>query len=137
MNLVAEHGFSWPRNEKNLQQIKTAIQNKKGVYVLSHGAMPMYVGKGIIAKRVRAHAKKGSSKRKYWDHFSWFVIKHGLQDELEVVILRSLPFYVRNLNRQTGSFGTRSFKAKDKHPVLIPLPKLGHKKKTKKNNKKK
>src|SRR5229473_3428862 len=77
MTLVGEHGFSWPRNAKNLAQIKRLLQRKKGVYVLSHGAMPMYVGKGKIASRVRGHAKKGSTKSKYWDHFSWFVINGG------------------------------------------------------------
>src|SRR6516164_7877753 len=66
------------------------------VYVLSHGAMPMYVGKGKIASRVRGHAKRASTKSKYWDHFSWFVINGGFQDELEVVLLRTLPFYVRS-----------------------------------------
>ena len=132
MTLVAEHGLSWPRNKKNLRQIKKLIPGKKGVYVLSHGAMPMHVGKGIIASRVRKHARRGSSKSGYWDHFSWFVINNGFQDEIEVLILRSLPFYVRNLNRQTGSLGTKKAKAEDKRPDLIDLPKLGHTKKRKK-----
>jgi hypothetical protein len=66
--------------------------------------MPMYVGKGLIASRVRGHAMKRSSKNKYWDHFTWFVIKKsGYEGELEVILLRTLPFYVRSLNRQTGS----------------------------------
>lgn len=132
MTLVGEHGLSWPRNKKNLQQIKKLLHSKKGVYVLSHGAMPMYVGKGKIASRVRGHAKKSSSKNKYWDHFSWFVINGGLEDELEVVLLRTLPFYVRSLNRQTGSLGKKRVKADDDKPELIPLPKLGHKRKRKK-----
>ena len=135
MALVAEHGFSWPRNRKNLRQIKKLIPAKKGVYVLSHGAMPMYVGKGTIASRVRGHARPGSSKSKYWDHFSWFVINGGFHDEIEVLILRSLPFYVRNLNRQTGSFGKRKAIAPDQTPDLIPLPKLGHKKKKRRKKK--
>jgi hypothetical protein len=65
MTLVEEYGFSWPRNKKNLQQIKKLLRGKKGVYVLSHGAMPMYVGKGKIASRVRGHAKKTSSKSRF------------------------------------------------------------------------
>jgi hypothetical protein len=133
MTLVGEHGFSWPRNAKNLAQIKKLLHGKKGVYVLSHGAMPMYVGKGKIASRVRGHAKNASTKSKYWDHFSWFVINGGFQDELEVVLLRTLPFYVRSLNRQTGSLGKKNrIAAEDHTPECIPLPKLPHEKKRKK-----
>lgn len=130
MTLVGEHGFSWPRNEKNLAQIKKVLRGKKGVYVLSHGAMPMYVGKGKIASRVNGHAKTKSSKSKYWDHFTWFVIKGGFQGDLEVMLLRTLPFYVRSLNRQTGSLTKKNrITAVDPGPVVIPLPKLPHKKK--------
>jgi hypothetical protein len=95
--------------------------------------MPMYVGKGKIASRVRGHAKKGSSKSKYWDHFSWFVIKNSLENEIEVMLLRTLPFFIRSLNRQTGSLerGNR-FHPANETPDLIPLPKLGQKKKRKK-----
>jgi len=133
MTLVGKHGFSWPRNSKNLAQIRKLLMGKKGVYVLCHGAMPMYVGKGKIASRVRGHAKKGSTKSKHWDHFSWFVINGGFQDELEVVLLRTLPFYVRSLNRQTGSLGKKNrFKPEDGTPDCIPLPKLPHKKRKKK-----
>jgi hypothetical protein len=131
MTLVGDHGFSWPRNKKNLQQIRKLLHGKKGVCVLSHGAMPMYVGKGKIASRVRGHARTTSSKSRYWDHFSWFVINGGFENELEVVLLRTLPFYVRSLNRQSGSLGKKRIKADDDRPDLIPLPKLGHKTKRK------
>src|SRR5271168_2232277 len=100
--LVHEHGIAWPRNDNNLRKIKKEIGKKTGVYVLAHGAMPMYVVKGQIAKRVRGHARPGSSKTKYWDHFSWFVLDNPpFESQLEVILLRSLPFYVRSLNRQT------------------------------------
>jgi len=75
MALVGKHRFSWPRNDKNLQHLEGLVKGKTGLYVLSHGAMPMYVGKGKIAGRIAGHAKKRSSKSRYWDHFSWFVIK--------------------------------------------------------------
>jgi hypothetical protein len=131
MTLVGKHGFSWPRNEENLRQIKKLLKNKKGVYVLAHGGMPMYVGKGNIASRVNGHAKKTSSKSRYWDHFSWFVIKKsGFEHELEVILLRTLPFYVRSLNRQTGSLTRKErVRPNNKQPDLVPLPKLGRKKK--------
>jgi hypothetical protein len=71
--------------------------------------MPMYVGKGQIAKRVKGHARPGSSKTRYWDHFSWFVIDNSrFESQLEIILLRSLPYYVRSLNRQTGSLGRKT-----------------------------
>src|SRR5437899_1602437 len=134
MTLVGEYGFAWPRNKKNLSEIKKRLKKKKGIYVLTHGAMPMYVGKGLIASRVRGHAMKRSSKNKYWDHFTWFVIKKaGYEAELEVILLRTLPFYVRSLNRQTGSLlRMNRVRPEDDHPDLVPLPRLGHKRKKKK-----
>jgi hypothetical protein len=133
--LVSEYGLAWPRNRENLAKIRKVIGKKTGVYVLTHGAMPMYIGKGQIARRVRRHARPGASKSKYWDYFSWFVIANsGLESELEIILLRSLPFYVRSLNRQTGSLGkkNRVEPTPDLRPVWIKLPRLGHKRKRKK-----
>ena len=132
--LVSEYGLAWPRNRANLNKIKKDIGKKTGVYVLTHGAMPMYVGKGQIAKRVKGHARPGSSKSKYWDHFSWFVLDNSpFECQLEVILLRSLPFYVRSLNRQTGSLGkkNRLLPVPDAGPEYVELPRLGHKRKKK------
>src|SRR5580693_2145405 len=107
--LVYDYGIAWPRNKENLRKIKKHLGKKTGVYVLTHGAMPMYVGKGQIAKRVKGHARPGSSKTRYWDHFSWFVIDNSrFESQLEIILLRSLPYYVRSLNRQTGSLGRKT-----------------------------
>ena len=136
--LVSEYGISWPRNPTNLRKIKKEIGKKTGVYVLTHGAMPMYVGKGQISKRVKGHARPGSSKSKYWDHFSWFVLDNTqFESQLEVILLRSLPYYVRSLNRQTGSLGkkNRIEPAPGCRPVWIKLPRLGHKKRNRKKRK--
>ncbi len=133
--LVSEHGFAWPRNQQNLKKLKKEIGKKKGVYVLAHGAMPMYVGKGQIAKRVIAHARPGSSKGQYWDYFSWFVIEEtGLEGEVEVILLRSLPFYVRSLNKQTGSLDKKKRKkpVSKQRPDWVELPRLVPKRKKKK-----
>ena len=132
-DLVSEHGFSWPRNKKNLKQLKKEIGKKKGVYVLAHGGMPMYVGKGQIAKRITSHARPGSSKSQYWDSFSWFVIDGGLDGEVEVILLRSLPFYVRSLNKQTGSLRKKNRKRPESKdgPDWIKLPRLIRKRKKK------
>lgn len=134
MKLVGMYGLAWPRNEENLKKIKEDIGKKKGIYVLFHGAMPMYVGKGKISSRVRGHARPRSSKSRYWDHFSWFVIKRrGFESELEVILLRTLPFYVRSLNRQTGSLGKKNRREPTPKlpPIQISLPRLGYKKKKK------
>jgi hypothetical protein len=137
-HLVHRYGYSWPRNPKNLVQIKRDLGKATGVYVLTHGAMPMYVGKGQIAKRVNAHAREGSAKGKYSDNFTWYVIDNSaLESQLEIMLLRSIPFYVRSLNRQTGSLGRKN-RLKPLHkegPVWIKLPSLGHKKKRKKRKK--
>jgi len=133
--LVSEYGLAWPRNRGNLNRIKEVIGKKTGVYVLTHGAMLMYIGKGQIARRVNGHARPGASKSKYWDYFSWFVLGNSrFESELEVVLLRSLPFYVRSLNRQTGSLGkkNRVKPIPDLRPDWIKLPRLGHKRKRKK-----
>lgn len=135
MRLVGEYGLVWPRNAVNLEKLKNDLRRKKGIYVLTHGAMPMYVGKGKIASRVNGHSKPRSSKAKYWDHFSFFVInKSGFESELEVILLRALPFFVRSLNRQTGSLGkkNRLEPIPKVPPVQISLPRLGYKKKKKK-----
>jgi hypothetical protein len=136
--LVYDYGIAWPRNKENLRKIKKHLGKKTGVYVLTHGAMPMYVGKGQIAKRVKGHARPGSSKTRYWDHFSWFVIDNSrFESQLEIILLRSLPYYVRSLNRQTGSLGkkNRIEPVPKCRPDWIKLPRLGHKKKHKKKRK--
>jgi hypothetical protein len=132
--LVARYGLAWPRNRENLKKIKEDIGKKTGVYVLTHGAMPLYIGKGQIAIRVNGHAREGASKSKYWDHFSWFVIgKSSFESHLEVMLLRSLPFYVRSLNRQTGSLGKENrVRPVNPQPDLVPFPKMAHKRKKKK-----
>jgi len=138
-SLVAEHGIAWPRNAENLKKIKQDIGKKTGVYVLTHGGMPMYVGKGQIAKRVKGRARPGSSKSGYWDHFSWFVLGNSqFESHLEVILLRSLPFYVRSLNKQTGSLGrkNRIRPVPDCRPDWIKLPRLVHKRKKKKEKNK-
>jgi hypothetical protein len=134
-NLVSLHGLSWPRNKENLKKLKQVLRKRKGVYVLAHGAMPMYVGKGQIARRVNAHARPGSSKAQYWDYFSWFVIDtKGFEGEIETVLLRSLPFYVRSLNKQTGSLNkkNRIWPEENQRPDWIELPRLIRKKRRKK-----
>ena len=51
--LVFDYGIAWPRNTLSLKKIKKDLGKKTGVYVLTNGPMPMYVGKGQIAKELK------------------------------------------------------------------------------------
>ena len=103
MALIKQFGLHWPRNQENLDEIEDLAGHKSGVYVLYHGAMPVYIGRGAISSRLRSHAKEGSKKGQFWDRLSWFVVgKRDAERELESLLLETLPFYVRSLNKQSG-----------------------------------
>jgi hypothetical protein len=122
----------WPRNPKNLAKLRKLMRKRTGLYVLANGSMPLYIGKGIVARRVRAHAREGGSKSKYWNYFSWFEIPQPRDGELECLLLQVLPFYVRSLNRKTGSLGKKNRQYfDDENPKTVDFPKLLPKKKKK------
>jgi len=101
--LIKQFGLHWPRNQENLDELEDLAGHKSGIYVLYHGAMPVYIGRGAISARLRSHGKEGSKKEQFWDRFSWFVIgKTASERELESLLLEALPFYVRSLNKQGG-----------------------------------
>jgi hypothetical protein len=103
MALIKQFGLHWPRNQENLDELEDLAGHKSGIYVLYHGAMPLYIGRGAISARLRSHGKEGSKKHQFWDRFSWFVIgKTASERELESLLLEALPFYVRSLNKQGG-----------------------------------
>ena len=103
MALIKQFGLHWPRNQENLDELEDLAGHKSGIYVLYHGAMPVYIGRGAISARLRSHGKEGSRKEQFWDRFSWFVIgKTASERELESLLLEALPFYVRSLNKQGG-----------------------------------
>ena len=103
MPLIKQFGLHWPRNPENLEEIEDLAGHKSGIYVLYHGAMPVYIGRGAISARLLSHAKEGSKKEQFWDRFSWFVIGNAKRErELESLLLEALPFYVRSLNKQTA-----------------------------------
>jgi hypothetical protein len=139
MSLIGLYGLSWPRNETNLEELKRIVKGKKGIYVLANGAMPLYVGKGDIVSRVVSHGAERAWKSKYWNYFSWFVVpKAERGNELENLLLSVLPFFVRSLNRQTGSLGRKNRrKPPDKNPITVKLPKLARGRKRSKRKKKK
>ena len=103
MALIKQFGLHWPRNQENLDEIEDLAGHKSGIYVLYHGAMPVYIGRGAISSRLRSHAKEGSKKGQFWDRLSWFVVgKRDAERDLESLLLETLPFYVRSLNKQSG-----------------------------------
>jgi hypothetical protein len=44
MVLIKQFGLHWPRNQENLEEIEDVAGHKSGIYVLYHGAMPVYMG---------------------------------------------------------------------------------------------
>ena len=126
MPLIKQFGLHWARNSENLEEIEDVAGHKSGVYVLYHGAMPVYIGRGAISARLRSHGKEGSRKEQFWDRFSWFVVNNAKQErELESLLLEALPFYVRSLNKQTGKLPRKLQVAAPSREVPdIALPRL-------------
>ncbi len=104
MELLERFGEMWARNDKNIKSMPGSSEGGLGVYILCDGSTPVYIGKGKVRQRLR---KADGSKRRgnSWDHFSWYVIKEkSLIHDVEVLLIRILPPYLRHLSRQTGHF---------------------------------
>lgn len=126
MSLVKAFGLHWPRNQENFDELEDLAGHKSGIYVLYHGAMPVYIGRGMILARLKQHSHEISRKHQYWDRFSWFVVANTKHErELESLLLEALPFYVRSLNKQTGKLPRKNLR---KHPSddldYVALPTL-------------
>jgi hypothetical protein len=101
MRVVTMYGTMWARNEKNIANIPNGAV---GVYILFDGSMPMYVGKGDIAKRID-RAGRSIRRGEMWDRFSWYAIKNPrMMHDLEALMLRLLPRNLRFLTLQGGNF---------------------------------
>src|SRR5712664_3122160 len=107
MGLIHQFGEMWARTPKNIKNIMAALKNGKclqGVYILYDGSTPVYIGKGNIRARL-IDADKDKRRKDSWDHFSWYVIKNkSLIHDVEVLLIRMLPIYLRHLTRQRGHF---------------------------------
>lgn len=125
MKLVTKHGELWARNDENVARLVNDAGNPKGVYVLCDGSMPLYIGRGVIASRIKRHVGS-KSKGQYWDHFSWYEVHNdGRCREIESLLLRLLPFYLRSLNKQRGHFaGSEKFKDHNPTPETVNKPHL-------------
>ena len=107
-------------NPANIKRIPTSRdENGKGVYILFDGSMPVYVGKGNIRTRI-TKAPRGR-KKQLWDRFSWFAVNNQrMMHDIEVLMIKMLPHYLRSLNQQGGHFA-KSKKAHDAEDVAISI----------------
>jgi hypothetical protein len=71
MALIKQFVLHWPRNQENLDELEHLAGHKSVIYVLYHGAIPVYIDRGAISARRCSHGKEGSRKEQFWDRFSW------------------------------------------------------------------
>lgn len=101
--LVGSYGSLWARNKENIRRLQE-IGGLYGVYVLCDGSMPVYIGRGKISSRIRRH-QRSKSRGQFWDHFSWYAIPNRrFEADVEALLLRMLPFFLRSLNKQRTKF---------------------------------
>ncbi len=126
MALISARGEMWSRNDDAVNAIPSSKKGGKGIYILYDGSTPVYVGKGNIGRRIR-NARRSARRGQSWDHFSWYRIlnpKH--QHDIEALLLRMLPPYLRILNRQRGKFldAVKHPVPENKNPEPIKRPHL-------------
>ena len=104
MQIVTQYGTMWARNTKNIRRIPGHRDRGIGIYILFDGSMPVYVGKGNIRHRI-TDARRSKRRGQLWDRFSWYaVVDPKMMHDIEVLVLRILPTYLRALTRQDGHF---------------------------------
>jgi hypothetical protein len=120
--IIGKYGTLWARNSQNINTLRKAGK-LYGVYILRDGSMPVYVGRGRLFKRICAH-QRSKSRGQFWDHFSWFAIPdRRLEAEVEALLLRTLPFYLRSLNKQRTRFtGAHRIVEENPKPDAIKRP---------------
>lgn len=126
--IVGRYGKLWTRVSANLNRLASKdLRDVTGVYALYNGTMPVYIGRGNLSQQISRHSRN-RKKISFWEHFSWYEIKcKGLDREIESLLLRLLPFYVRSLNRKGGDFFVSGNKitAPSTEPVWDLWPKGG------------
>lgn len=104
MHVVTQYGTMWARNTKNINHVPSRSAGGVGIYVLYDGSMPVYVGKGNIKWRIM-DARRSKRRGPFWDRFSWYALPEAKAiHDVEVLVLRILPRYLRALTRQDGHF---------------------------------
>ena len=120
MPIILRYGTHWARNQRNFASLKGKdARDPHGVYVLCGGSMPVYVGRGRIWSGVRKHSR--GIRSSCWDHFSWFATGDGeTASEIEALLLRMLPFYLRTLNKRHAAFQS-ALRCSEADPRPIPI----------------
>lgn len=121
MKFILKYGKMWARNRTNIELLpRSAEKDGQGVYVLYDGTMPVYIGKGYIHKRI-VMASKSIRRGQLWDFFSWYSIPDSeARHNVEALLLRQLPWYLRGLNRQSARLiGAKKVEQKDDQPDKI------------------
>jgi hypothetical protein len=78
--------------------------------------MPVYIGRGKLSARISGH-QRSKSRGQFWDRFSWYAIPdRRLEADVEALLLRLLPYYLRSLNKQRTKF-TQARRLNDPFPV--------------------
>ncbi len=104
MGIVTMFGEMWARNLPNINRVPRSKEpGGKGVYILYDGSMPVYVGKGNMRRRIDI-ARRSTRRGQLWDHFSWYSLNPKAMHDVESLILRMLPPYLRSLTKQKGKF---------------------------------
>jgi hypothetical protein len=105
MRIVSMFGEMWARNLQNINRRipRSKERGGKGVYVLYDGSMPVYVGKGNLRSRLDG-ARRSKTRGQLWDHFSWYALDPEAMHDIEALVLRMLPPYLRSLTKQKGKF---------------------------------
>ena len=104
VQIVTSYGTMWARNAKNFRRIPGPKDGGQGVYILFDGSMPVYVGKGNIRQRI-TEARRSKRRGQLWDRFSWYTLRDPrMMHDIEVLVLRLLPRYLRALTRQEAHF---------------------------------
>jgi hypothetical protein len=100
--IITRRGETWARNEHTVAANPGSTEGGRGIYILFDGSTPVYVGRGNIRRRVR-NARNSERRGEWWDHFSWYAVPNEKQQrELEALLLRMLPPFLRILTRQRG-----------------------------------
>lgn len=126
--IVTKYGTMWARNPINIKNIPTPSSGGVGVYVLFDGSMPVYVGKGNIRFQIN-RAQRSRRRRQLWDRFSWYAVADPkMTHDLEVLVLRILPPYLRALTRQNGHFLKVKHSIKQENKIAVPITRRWNKK---------
>ena len=113
--LIGSYGTLWARNKENIRRLRE-IGKLYGVYLLCDGSMPVNIGRGKLSSRIRRH-QRSKSRGQFWDHFSWYAIRdRRFEADVEALLLRMLPFFLRSLNKQRTRFADAR-RVTDKFPV--------------------